>query len=607
MRSRTPARRRRTLRAVLLDAAAVAGIGAVIVGAALVPALTASTEAATTVDGDVREGADVVAGMPIGFWSPTQGVLATTTSDDAGRFVLPVPTGVDGYVYAGTTPDALRAITDAAGRSLVRAVIGARPNPGVTSPLYQGFAAATARNIAGGGTLHFALQRPGRLSGTSPLLLGSSAARLELQRLDGSVVQELKPDRRGRFATEEVVPGDYRLQVIPKAPLVPATLPVTVPPGATARVTLPEPRRGATLRGDLTVDGRPVPSGVPVLLVQGGKQVAATTTDDEGAYAVEGVAAGTYDLVFGRHPAAPDAPSPLAGLPADEVQPATARVAVATELTDVVTDAALTPAGVIDGRVTGAEGVPATVLAEDPSTRAVLRSAPVDEATGAFRLGGLAPGATIDVIAVTSPDNPALALYGTTTATADGGAAPVIAVTEPGLTLSGTIPGAASGTVTVGDATGFTRTAAVDPSGAYAVAGLVPGAFPTVVRETGRIDSDPVPVTLTASATQDLPRGPAPATYRAWFISGGAGVPRIVGTATDGTGRRIRFGPLTEEGRVAIPGLAPGTYRYDGTTFGGSVAALDGPWWFGPPTGTFTLRAGSTTDVGPVVLRIRAH
>jgi hypothetical protein len=317
-------------------------------------------------------------------------------------------------------------------------------------------------------------------------------------------------------------------------------------------------------------------------------------------------------VVFGRSPA-PAGVAPDAGQAADEVQPATAPVRVESTLADVVQNADLAAAGVITGTVPGLDGAAASVLAEDRTSHAVLRTAPVS-AGGTFRLGGLTAGTTYDLVAVTAPSDPSATTWGTTTATATiGGTAaapadhPSIAVGTPALTLTGTVPGATSGTVTAGDPTLFTRVGAIDADGTYVVDGLVPGAFRVTVQEPDRTPSAPTAVTLTGSATQDLPRAAQPATYKAWFISGGAGVPRIRGTAVDAAGDVVRFGPSTDDGHVVIDGLPPGMYRYREPTFVGSIAAVDGPWWFGPPTGTFTLRAGATTDVGPVVLHIHAH
>ena len=115
-----------------------------------------------------------------------------------------------------------------------------------------------------------------------------------------------------------------------------------------------------------------------------------------------------------------------------------------------------------------------------------------------------------------------------------------------------------------------------------------------------------VPVLLadgaTSPVTQNLAVGGTPATFKAWFISGGVGVPELSGSATSPAGDSVTFGPTTSGGHVTITGLQPGTYTYVASTFRGTVLADDGPWWFGAPHGSFTLRAGAPTDVGPVEL-----
>ncbi|MDQ1531780.1 MAG: hypothetical protein QOE37_1885, partial [Microbacteriaceae bacterium] len=97
------------------------------------------------------------------------------------------------------------------------------------------------------------------------------------------------------------------------------------------------------------------------------------------------------------------------------------------------------------------------------------------------------------------------------------------------------------------------------------------------------------------------------ATYKAWFISGGAGVEHVSGTASSPTGDVLRIGPELPGGNATVTGLTPGVYTYDAGSFVGTAPTGDGPWWFGAPTGTFTLRAGATTDVGPVVLHAFAR
>jgi hypothetical protein len=190
----------------------------------------------------------------------------------------------------------------------------------------------------------------------------------------------------------------------------------------------------------------------------------------------------------------------------------------------------------------------------------------------------------------------------TTAATAD------VVITEPALTLNGTVSDATGGRVVAGDTALLRRSGSIDESGAYALQGLVPGAYPVVVAASGRVASQPVAVV--ASSTDpiiDLQAGPKAATFKGWFISSGAGVPAITGRAVNASGDVVRFGPSTDEGHVEIPKLVPGTYEYDADSFRGSVPALDGPWFFLPPKGTFSLSDGATTDVLAIVLLTRAH
>ena len=37
------------------------------------------------------------------------------------------------------------------------------------------------------------------------------------------------------------------------------------------------------------------------------------------------------------------------------------------------------------------------------------------------------------------------------------------------------------------------------------------------------------------------------------------------------------------------------------------IVAVDAPWWFGTPTGTFPVREGRVTDVGAVALHVHAR
>jgi hypothetical protein len=626
----------------LFDLVAMLAIGFVIVAAALVPAVTANVGGTDTIRGEVTASSKPVAFIEVGFWSPQSGVVATTTTDPNGRFTLDVPSNVDGYAYAGTAPDSFRAIADVGGQQLVRGIIGASVAKPVSTPLYQGWAAGTAKTLAGGSDLHFLLQAPGRISGTSPLH-GGAVRTVQLRRLDGSVVQTLQLDGAGRFTSEPVVPGTYAVAVLPNAPYLPEAVQVVAVGGRTAAVTLPAPERGATIRGVLIADGRPVTKAVPVILSRDGRQVAATTSSSTGVYTFGAVASGLYQVTIGRYPdpgaeaapsvpiagrpttatptpTAPVTPSPTASVAgsgtvalqpvtrtSDEYVPTTAQAYVPDVLGTVEVDAALQPAGRITGTVGGVSDVPVQVVAEDATTRQILKSTTAD-GSGRYTLGGLVPGSEYRIYAVSRPDDPAVATYAGGSGIATQTGTPVdLLLDTPALTLAGRITGATGGTVEVGDDQLFARSATADSTGGYTVAGLVPATYPITVEATGRLASTPVALDVATSATQDLAPGPNAATYKAWFISSGAGVPRVVGAASTPDGTRMTIRTPGREGHVTVPGLRPGTYSYDLEAFVGLVPCGDGPWWFAPPTGTFTLRDGGTTDVGPVVLHVKAR
>jgi len=216
------------------------------------------------------------------------------------------------------------------------------------------------------------------------------------------------------------------------------------------------------------------------------------------------------------------------------------------------------------------------------------------------------PGERYRVYATSRPTIPSGATYAGGEAVATQTGTPLDLVLQlPALTLSGRVAGATGGTVTVGDALGLLRTATTDSAGGYTVAGLVPGAYPITVRMPGRLVSTPVALDVTDNATQDLAAGPRPATYKAWFIASGAGVPHVAGAASTTDGQSMSIGP-GDGGHVAVTGQRPGTYSYVANSFLGTAPAEDGPWWFTAPLGTFPLREGATTDVGPVVLHVRA-
>ncbi|RIX28783.1 carboxypeptidase-like regulatory domain-containing protein [Amnibacterium setariae] len=648
--SAVAARRVRRPRGRGFDLLAMLGIGVVIVAAALLPAVTANSGETTTVRGDVTVNGQPVPFFPVGFWTTSGGTVSRTTTDATGSFTFDVSATLDGYAYAGTAPDSLHTILERDGRAIVRGVISASPAGNAPSPMYQGRPLATARSLSGGAAeVHIKLQEAGRITGTSPVP-ASGVTALQVRRADNSVVQTLRLDSRGRFRSGLLAPGQYGVVLVPKAPGLPVVGNAIVPSGGTTTVTLSQPVTGATVSGTVRTSTGAVGAGVPVLLEQDDEVLATTRTSDKGAWSFTGVAAGEYAVEVGRFdepattgaaaievpiPGATSTPTPTASTAspspavtpdtpetaaiapvertADSVVPETFSVTVPDVLGDVGVATEVEAAGRIAGRVTdpdpaaGGTSAGVRVVVEETSGR-IVRAATASS-DGRYSVGGLEPGRSYRIYAVTEPEDPSLArmgeavtVAGTTATTAD------VVITQPAVTLSGTVANGTSGRVQVGDAALLQRAATIAASSAYTVEGLVPGAYPVVVDAGTRTASQPVGVIVRSGQNAvDLQAGPNPAVFKGWFISSGAGVPEITGKADGPNGAAVRFGPRTNGGRVEIPGLVPGTYEYDADSFRGSAPAVDGPWFYLPPTGTFTLSDGATTDVQAIVLHVRAH
>jgi hypothetical protein len=635
------------------DLLAMLAIGLVIVAAALLPAVTANSGETVTVRGDVTLNGRPLPFFPVGFWTTAGKPINPTTTDANGGFTFDVPATVDGYAYAGTTPDSQHTILDIDGEHVVRGIISSEPAGSPASPLYQGRPTATGRSLANGASqVHFRLQKAGRISGTSPLKADRLRA-VQVRRADNSVVETLRLDSRSRFRSRLLTPGQYGVVLVPRSPALPTVADAVVRGGATTPVSLPTPEAGATVLGTVRTAAGGVGAGVPVLLEQQGEVLASTRTAANGDWSFAGVAAGDYSIEVGRFdlpdagsasasavevpiPGATSTPTPTPAVPtatssatpttpaaaalapvertADAVLPQTFTATVPQVLGEVSVSTEVQEAGRITGVVsrptpiTGTDTAPVRVVVEEAATSRVVRTASAG-ADGRYDVAGLVPGTRYRVWAVTQPADATVAEMGSATATAQTTAAVAdIAVDEPALTLSGTVAGVEGGRVSIGDAALLQRSGTIDSSGAYAVQGLVPGAYPAVVTATGRTASSPVGVVVSADQPLlDLQPGARPAVFKGWFISSGAGVPAITGSALDPEGDVVRFGPRTNGGRVEIDGLRPGTYEYDPDSFRGTVPALDGPWYFAPPSGSFSLSDGATTDVGPIVLHTFSH
>ncbi|MGT2425232.1 hypothetical protein [Amnibacterium kyonggiense] len=648
--SEVAARPARPRRGRGFDLLAMLAIGLVIVAAGLLPAVTANSGGTVTVRGVVTLDGRPLPFFPVGFWTTAGEPISPTTTDANGGFTLDVSDTLDGYAYAGTVPDSTQAVLSFDGKQVVRGVMSTATS---ISPLYQGRPTSTAKSLFGGAKeVRFALQEAGRISGVSPIA-ASAVRAIQVRRADNSVVQTMRLDAHSQFQSMLLTPGQYGVVLLPKSPGLPVVANAVVRSGAVTAISLEKPVTGATVLGTVRAGGNAVGSGVPVLLEQDDAVLAATTTSSTGDWSFAGIAGGDYTVEVGTYdepdavsasassievripgaspsptaiaPTATPADTPTATTPqaaavepvertSDAVLPQGFAVNVPDVLGEVGVDTAVQQAGRLSGAVsvpappTGTASAATQVVIEEQRTERVVRTATVG-ANGRYSVGGLQPGERYRVYAVTEPDDVTLAQMGSTTAIAGTSAATAdVVIDQPALSLSGTVANAASGRVVLGDAALLRRTATVDESGAYVLQGLVPGAYPVVVTTAGRVPSTAVGVVVGRSpSVVDLQPGPKPATFKGWFISTGAGVPAITGTATDANGDQVVFGPDTDGGHVTIGELAPGTYEYDTDSFRGSAPTVDGPWYYEAPTGSFSLSDGATTDVGPIVLHVKAH
>ena len=142
---------------------------------------------------------------------------------------------------------------------------------------------------------------------------------------------------------------------------------------------------------------------------------------------------------------------------------------------------------------------------------------------------------------------------------------------------------------------------------------MIPAAYAVTVypaHPAVRHASRPRALLLTRSTAKDFAPGPRPGVYTARFVSGSAPIRNISGSAVDGAGDVATIFTLSANGRARNDSLRPGHYRYRAKSFssGGNddVPAVDGPWSFGPPSGSFRIRSGSTTDLGTIALHVHA-
>lgn len=606
---------------------AAIGIGLLVATAAVAPATAAQAATTTTVHGTVQSGATKLGGVPVGFWTRTGHKLAAATTGAGGAFTLRVPSGVRGFAYAGTRPDAQKAIFALGGKSYVRGVIGTTQGRTTSYRIYQGHASATAANLAGGATLRFKLQKPGRIRVLGgDFFEGAPGTRgiIAVQRLNGSHIQTVVAGRTTGTATSRLlVPGAYRVRAIPQVPYLPRTVSVTVPAGTTRTIS-PAFSKGAAVTGVVTGPGGAPAVGVQVWVRNGVFRPISDVTDANGRYSLRAFPAGTHRLRVGyAYPRDPEGDLPPVVPPPtdDNYLPRTVPFTVDAAHHAVTKNVTLQKAGHVTGTVTGTKGLETEVWLETEDHRVIRSDA---GSGGAYALGGLRPGTKYTVYAV-EPGGQADPRYGSASFTATAGTLTRdIAIDTKTLTLSGTLVGGGSLRLrTHGDMVPqrerFSTGNPLESTGPYEVGGLIPGTY-DVVRFPGpgnRLFGRDTTLTLTRSTLKDFGQTPKGGTYRVRFMSGSAPVPHVYAEARNGSGDVASISTsyrsnTNRTGRAVADSLWPGTYRYTASSFArgqpeDNVPTVDGPWWFGVSSSTFTITSGRTTDDGTIALHVRAR
>lgn len=592
-----------------LVAALAAAVG-IVVAASGGPAASAATPS-TVVHGTVTVGGAALAGVAVGTWSPTRGLQAETTTDVHGRFTLRTPSDVAVDAFAGARPSLSHAVFTAGPEHLVRGVIGASAPAGTPSPLSETVTEALPVQLGGGHPLRFRLQRAGRLTSTVP---AGATGRIAFERGEG-VYGAWAKAVGGTVTSAWLVPGRYHVYWDPKAGYAPTRTWVDVTSGTTALAAsaLPVMAPTSTVLLRVTSGGSPVGAGVPVVQLVDGQQQPASSTDATGTAVEAGLSPGTSTFVVGEYFDDPD--EGLEGPPtSDDLLPATVTVTVPPGGATVAVDVALTPAAKLTGTATVANGHTVTIAVENAHGDVVRTGSAVGPGA-TIALGGMPAGAytvyaedveaqTYDRVAVTLP-------------AAGGSSAPTalprrLTPSIPDPVVRGRSVSGEAGSVTLTSSTrtgSFSRTHVWASSGRYSIA-VLPGRYVPKVVTRLHEQRTAAAVTITGSRRLDLAPGPRFAGVRVRLAVHGHPVaedlqvhgPRV----PDLDGRPSTVFDLTRtssRGVSAASSLRAGRYTWVRSL--GPLPAVDGPWYYGVPAGSFTLRSGRTLDLGTRSIAVR--
>jgi hypothetical protein len=560
----------------------------------------------TTVRGVVSVAGDAVAGVPVGIWSPTRGVLATGTTDARGRFALRSPSDAPVVAYAGSAPSAAKAVFAVGTEHLVRGVIGAQAPTGLADPLQQRVTRALPGRLGGGRLLRFRLQEAGRFTASSPVLgsFADTTGEIELEHGSGDFSTRFVADAAGRVTSGWLVPGRYHLVWNGNALLERTRL--TVRPGTTVVAPAPVFTAGATISIHVTSGGAAVPEGVPSVQLVDGSTASALSTDATGTIVQHGFAPGTYRFTVGQYFDDPD--EGLEGPPStDDYLPRTVTVVVAHGAAAVSAAVDLAPASKLSGTIAVPKGTTTAIDVED-AAGTIVRRAAGDSTTGAFELGGLPAGSyrvfgvdvdhhRYDVQTATLP-----AASSTSTASVALPRPLVPATAE--LTVRGAVRGAEGGSVLlrsspVHGASLWTASSGIGAHGGYRIR-TIPARLSAAVLVDGAVDRTFAATMVTTSLRRDFPAALRLAAAAARFAVQGH-VVRVDVQALGSGGRQLVL-LRAARGRSTAHGVTPGTYSWSRSLE--PLPATDGPWYYSAPTGSFTLRPGTVAHLGTRTITI---